>query len=63
MKKAKEEEEKIREDLRGKEESLRRGLRMWDKLERESAAAGFKSEASERQVRLMAGEGMGGAAY
>lgn len=63
LKKAKEEEEKIREELKGKEESLRRGLRIWDKLERESAAAGLKSEASERQVRLMAGEGMGGAAY
>jgi len=63
MKKNEEDLERMREDLHMKEEKLRKGLRGWEKLERESAALGLKAELSERHVRMLAGEGVGGAAF
>lgn len=63
LKKTEEETERLREELRLKEEKLRSGLRTWEKLERESKSMGLKSELSERHVRILAGEGVGGAAF
>jgi hypothetical protein len=63
LKKTEEETERLREELRLKEEKLRSGLRTWEKLERESNSMGLKSELSERHVRILAGEGVGGAAF
>ncbi|KAI9742407.1 MAG: hypothetical protein M1818_003940 [Claussenomyces sp. TS43310] len=63
IKKNDEDAEKLRADLRQKQDQLRHGLRTWDRLERESAAMGLRSELSERQVRMLAGEGVGGAAF
>lgn len=59
----KEEEERLREDSRAKEEKLRKSLRLWDKLERESKAFELKSDLSEKSLKNIAGEGMGGAAF
>ncbi|ROW17248.1 hypothetical protein VPNG_01243 [Cytospora leucostoma] len=59
----KEEEERIREELRAKDEKLRRSLRMWERLERESKAFELKSDLSERSLKTIAGEGLGGAAF
>lgn len=63
LKKTEEETERLREELRLKEEKLRSGLRTWGKLERESKSIGLKSELSEAHVRILAGEGVGGAAF
>lgn len=59
----KEEEERIRDGLKLKDEELRGKLRMWDRLERESEAYKFKSELSEQSLQKIAGEGVGGAAF
>jgi len=58
-----EEEERLREELRAKQEKLRKSLRVWDKLERESKGFELKSDLSERSLKNLAGEGMGGAAF
>ncbi|KUI62167.1 hypothetical protein VP1G_09299 [Cytospora mali] len=59
----KEEEERIREELRAKDEKLRRSLRMWERLERESKGFELKSDLSERSLKTIAGEGLGGSAF
>ncbi|KAK0705198.1 hypothetical protein B0H67DRAFT_649554 [Lasiosphaeris hirsuta] len=61
--KLKEEEERIREELKNKQEKLRKYLRNWDKLERESKAFELKSDLSEKSLKNLAGEGLGGAAF
>jgi len=61
--KLKEEEERIRDDLKGKQEKLRKYLRNWDKMERESKAFELKSDLSEKSLNTLAGEGLGGAAF
>lgn len=58
-----EDEERIREELNAKKEKLRRSLRMWSKMERESKAFELKSDLSERSLKNLAGEGLGGAAF
>ncbi|KAH8820603.1 hypothetical protein F5884DRAFT_764634 [Xylogone sp. PMI_703] len=63
LKKRQEEEETIREELNMKQDKLRRGLKTWDRLSRDSSAMGLRSELSERHVRLLAGEGVGGKAF
>ena len=57
------EEDRLREELRAKQEKLRRSLRLWDKLERESKGFELKSDLSERSLKNIAGEGVGGAAF
>lgn len=61
LKKTEEEADRLREDLRVKEEKTRAGLRSWERLERECEVARLRSELSEQQVRVLAGEGIGGA--
>lgn len=63
IKKREEEENVLRDDLKAKEEKLRKSLKNWDKLSRESASMALRSELSERHVRMLAGEGVGGAAF
>ncbi len=58
-----EEEERVRSDLDAKQEKLRRQLRNWDKMEREATAFELKSDLSEKSLKTIAGEGMGGAAF
>jgi hypothetical protein len=59
----KEEEERIREEMRLKQERLRKNLRLWDRMERDSRAFELKSDLSERSLKNLAGEGLGGAAF
>lgn len=61
--KLKEEEERIREEIRLKQERLRKNLRLWDKMERDSRSFELKSDLSERSLKNLAGEGLGGAAF
>jgi hypothetical protein len=63
LKRREEEAEVLREDLNAKQEKLRQSLKVWDKLKANSAEAGLRSELSERHVRMLAGEGVGGAAF
>lgn len=63
LKKREEEAEVLRAENNDKEEKLRKGLKIWDKLQRDSASMGLRSELSERHVRMLAGEGVGGAAF
>lgn len=63
LKKLEELEEVLREDLKAKHEKTRKDLQMWGKLERESASWGLKSELSERHLRSLTGEGVGGQAF
>ena len=61
--KHKEEEERAREALKATEERLRKNLRVWGKLERESKNFELRSDLSERSLKNLAGEGLGGAAF
>ena len=63
LKRREEEAEALREELHSKQEKLRQGLKAWDRLMVASKEAGLRSELSERHVRLVAGEGSGGAAF
>jgi hypothetical protein len=58
-----EEEQRARDDLRAKQDKLRRSLRVWDKLERDAKAFELKSDLSEKSLKNLAGEGLGGAAF
>ena len=58
-----EEEEVLRGELHVKQEKLRTNLKEWEKLRRDSEAMGLKTELSEGHVRMLAGEGVGGAAF
>lgn len=63
LKKKEEEADILREEVKQKQEKLRKGLKHWDKLSRESASMGLKSELSERHLRILAGESVGGKAF
>lgn len=58
-----EEEERLRTELDAKQDRLRKQLRLWDKMEREARAFELKSELSEKSLKTIAGEGVGGAAF
>ncbi|KAK4082041.1 hypothetical protein PCL_04833 [Purpureocillium lilacinum] len=61
--KLRDEEEKLREELKAKQEKVRKSLYLWDRLERESRAWELRSDLSEKSMKNLAGEGMGGAAF
>ncbi|KAJ4312282.1 hypothetical protein N0V84_010014 [Fusarium piperis] len=61
--KLKDEEEKLRDELQAKQERLRKSLYTWNRLERDSRAWEVRSDLSEKSMKNMAGEGMGGAAF
>jgi hypothetical protein len=61
--KLREEEEKMRADLCAKQERLRKSLYTWNKLDRDSKAWELRSDLSERSMKNLAGEGIGGAAF
>jgi hypothetical protein len=62
-KKLKDEEDRLREDLKLKQEKLRKTLYTWDKLELDSKAWELRSDLSEKSMKNLAGEGMGGASF
>ncbi|KAJ6440817.1 Dicer-like protein 2 [Purpureocillium lavendulum] len=61
--KLRDEEEKLREELRVKQEKVRKSLATWDRLERDSRSWELRSDLSEKSMKNLAGEGMGGAAF
>ena len=63
FRKLQEDEERQREELRIKEEKLRKSLQMWEKMDRESKFFELKSDLSEQSLQNLAGEGGGGAAF
>ncbi|CAH0026121.1 unnamed protein product [Clonostachys rhizophaga] len=63
FKKLRDEEEKYREELRIKQERVRKSLYHWDRLGREAKAWEMRSDLSEKSMKNLAGEGMGGAAF
>ena len=63
IRKLKEEEERTRDELRIKEERLRKSLYTWNKLERDARAWELRSDLSEKSMKNLAGEGNGGAAF
>ncbi len=63
FRKLRDEEEKLRDDLRAKQERLRKSLYVWNRLERDAAAWELRSDLSEKSMKNLAGEGMGGAAF
>lgn len=63
LKRKEEEEELLRSELHAKEEKLRQSLKHWDKLSRDSIAMGLRSDLSEKHVRTLAGESIGGNAF
>ncbi|KAG5988783.1 hypothetical protein E4U43_004628, partial [Claviceps pusilla] len=54
--KLRDEEEKLRDDIRSRQERLRKSLYMWDRLERESRAWELRSDLSEKSMKNLAGE-------
>ena len=63
MKKLEDEAEVLYAKYHAEQDKLRQDLKAWDRLQRESEAAALRSELSERHVRSLAGEGVGGAAF
>jgi len=55
--------EKLREDLKMKEEKARKSFRQWERLERESRGNALRGELSAQHLNKLAGEGSGGAAF
>ncbi|CAP70432.1 uncharacterized protein PODANS_3_5100, partial [Podospora anserina S mat+] len=51
----------LREELKVRQVKLRKSMRVWDRMERESKGCELKSELSERSLRGLSGEGQGGA--
>jgi hypothetical protein len=61
--KRKEEEAIQRVTLEAKQAKLRRDMKSYNRTVRDSASLHLKSELSESHVRMLAGEGLGGAAF
>ncbi|CAK7203247.1 hypothetical protein SEUCBS139899_005978 [Sporothrix eucalyptigena] len=58
-----EEEERLRVELDVKQGRLRKQLRSWDKMEREARAFKLKSDLSEKSLKTISGEDVGGSAF
>ncbi|GAB7354813.1 hypothetical protein MBLNU459_g5202t1 [Dothideomycetes sp. NU459] len=61
--KLEEEAERLRRAIDDKQLRKRKGLREWERLERESEAAGLRAQLADESVRALAGESDGGAAF
>lgn len=57
LEKLEEETDKIRKLIEEKQTRKRKGLREWERLERESEAAGFRASLADESVRALEGEG------
>ena len=62
-KKLRDEEEVLRGVYETKQDKLRKELKAFEGLQRDSALLQLRSELSESHVRMLAGEGLGGAAF
>lgn len=63
QKRLEEQAEVLRDDLHAKQDKLRKNLREYEEIKRTAASWALRSELSERHVRQLAGEGLGGAAF
>jgi hypothetical protein len=63
VKKREDEAEILRAELGAKQDSLRKNLKEYERMKSDSAQWALRSELSERHVRMLAGEGVGGAAF
>jgi hypothetical protein len=63
VKKREDEAEVLRADYEAKSEALRKNMKEYERIKAESAQWALRSELSERHVRALAGEGVGGAAF
>ena len=63
VKKREDEAEVLRAELEAKQDSLRKNLKEYERMKSDSAQWALRSELSERHVRTLAGEGVGGAAF
>lgn len=61
--KLEEEAERLRRMIDEKQAKKRQGLRDWDKLAREAAREGLRSELAESSLASLNGEPSGGAAF
>lgn len=61
--KLEDEAERLRKAIEEKQTIKRKGLRDWERLERESETAAFRAQLVDDSVRALAGEGDGGAAF
>lgn len=59
----KEEEERLREALRQKDDETRTKLRQWERLARESESLAFKSQQAGQSLHKIAGEGVDNIAF
>lgn len=57
------EAERLRRVIEEKQARKRKGLREWERLERESEQAAFRAALADESVRTLAGEVDGGAAF
>ncbi|KAG9242182.1 hypothetical protein BJ878DRAFT_516815 [Calycina marina] len=63
QKKLEDNAEALRNDLHAKQAVLRKSLKEYEELKQMAASWSLRSELSERHVRQLAGEGVGGAAF
>ncbi|TVY64359.1 hypothetical protein LSUE1_G009326 [Lachnellula suecica] len=63
LRKLQEQEVVLRADYDKKRQGLMENLKILDRLQREGTDLQLRSELSERHVRMLAGEGVGGAAF
>jgi hypothetical protein len=63
LNKLEDEAEKLRQVIEDKQERKRKGLKEWAKLSRESETASFRAQLADENVRALAGENDGGAAF
>jgi hypothetical protein len=63
IKKREDEAESLRVDYEVKQEALRKNMKEYERMKADSAQWALRSELSERHVRTLAGEGVGGAAF
>ncbi|KAI5207639.1 hypothetical protein AUEXF2481DRAFT_1936 [Aureobasidium subglaciale EXF-2481] len=63
LNKLEDEAEKLRQVIEDKQARKRKGLREWAKLSRESETASYRAQLADENVRALAGENDGGAAY
>jgi len=63
LKRRQDEEQVLRVDLEAKQDALRKNLKDYERMQNESAQWALRTELSEKHVRSLVGEGVGGAAF
>jgi hypothetical protein len=63
LNKLEDEAEKLRKIIEEREAKKRKGLRDWERLQRETEVAGYRSQLAEEALRNVSGEAEGAAAF